>query len=143
MTREHAYKIREMLHKASASLADDDALEAIELFPVWQPDTDYAVDVRVRYGDKLYRVRQDHTSQEQYPPSINTASLYEEVVADQEAGTIDNPIEYNGNMKLFNGKYYTQYGVLYLCTRDTGNPVYNDLSALVGLYVEIVRRSDL
>ena len=33
---------------------------------------------------------------------------------------------------------YMQGGVLYKCTRDTGNPVYHDLSALVGIYVELV-----
>lgn len=78
MTREHAYKIREMLHKASASLADDDALEAIELFPVWQSDTDYAVDVRVRYGDKLYRCVQAHRSQTDWTPDA-TPALWTEV----------------------------------------------------------------
>ena len=40
-------------------------------------------------------------------------------------------------MALENGKYYIQDGVTYLCNRDTGNPVYNALSELVGLYVEI------
>ena len=29
-------------------------------------------------------------------------------------------------------------GVTYLCNRNTGNPVYHPLSALVGLYVEAV-----
>ena len=43
MTREHAYKLREMLHKASASLPDEDALEAVELFPLWGINTEYAV----------------------------------------------------------------------------------------------------
>jgi len=83
MTREHAYKIREMLHKASASLADDDALEAIELFAPWQPDTDYAVDVRVRYGDKLYRCVQAHTSQTDWTPDA-TPALWTEVAAPGE-----------------------------------------------------------
>lgn len=78
MTREHAYKLRQMLHKASASLADDDALEAIELFPVWQTDTDYAVDVRVRYADHLYRCVQAHTSQTDWTPSA-TPALWTEV----------------------------------------------------------------
>ena len=78
MTREHAYKIREMLHKASASLADDDALEAIELFAPWQSDTDYAVDVRVRYADKLYRCVQAHHSQTDWTPDA-TPALWTEV----------------------------------------------------------------
>lgn len=40
-------------------------------------------------------------------------------------------------MELLEGKYYTQGGVVYRCTRDTGQAVYQDLSALVGIYVEI------
>lgn len=36
------------------------------------------------------------------------------------------------------GKYYSQSGKTYLCNRDTGNPVYHPLSALVGLYVTVV-----
>lgn len=71
MTREHAYKLREMLHKASASLPDEDALEAVELFPVWGAGIDYAVDQRIRYEDKLYRCVQAHTSQSGWePPSV-------------------------------------------------------------------------
>ena len=35
-------------------------------------------------------------------------------------------------------KSNTQDGVTYLCNRNTGNPVYHPLSALVGLYVEAV-----
>lgn len=34
------------------------------------------------------------------------------------------------------GKYYTQDGIVYVCTRDTVNPVYNNLADLVGIYVE-------
>ena len=45
---------------------------------------------------------------------------------------------YDGNMALESGKYYTQSGMTYLCSRDTVNPVYNALSELVGLYVEVV-----
>ena len=33
-------------------------------------------------------------------------------------------------------KYYSQSGAVYLCTRDTLNPVYSALADLVGLYVE-------
>lgn len=78
MTREHAYKLRDLLHKASASLADDDALEAIELFAPWAADTDYAADVRVRYGDKLYRCVQAHKSQTDWTPDA-TPALWTEV----------------------------------------------------------------
>lgn len=76
-----------------------------------------------------------------YYPSMNTASLYVEVTpeyndAGEEMGTIENPIPYDGNMILEEGKYYSQDGVTYLC--NSGNPVYHALKDLVGLYVEVV-----
>lgn len=42
------------------------------------------------------------------------------------------------NEEMTEGLYYTQDGVTYLCNRNTGNPVYNALAELVGLYVETV-----
>lgn len=78
MTRKHAYKLRDMLHKASISLSDEDALEAVELFPKWATGIDYVVDQRIRYEDKLYRVVQAHTSQEGWEPPI-TPALWTEV----------------------------------------------------------------
>jgi hypothetical protein len=87
---------------------------------------------------KLWKLRQEHTSQALYAPGeTGTESLWEEV-CEQHDGTKYDPIPYNGNMALQNGKYYMQGGVLYKCTRDTGDPVYHDLSALVGIYVELV-----
>ena len=78
MTREHAYKLRELLHKASVSLTDEDALDGIELFPLWAAETAYAPGVRVRYGDKLYRCEQAHTSQTGWePPAV--PALWSEV----------------------------------------------------------------
>ena len=66
-----------------------------------------------------------------------TESLWERI-DEQHDGTKYDPIPYNGSMALENGKDYTQDGVLYLCNRDTGSPVYHPLSALVGLYVQAV-----
>ena len=78
MKREELLKIREMIEKASVSLADDDAANAVELFPVWQTDTAYALNVRVRYGDKLYKCVQAHTSQAEWTPDA-TPALWTEV----------------------------------------------------------------
>jgi len=73
MTREHALLLREMLHKASASLDDTDALSAVELFPFWKADTHYAKPVRVRDPEDgfLYRLIPDtHDSQSDWPPHL-------------------------------------------------------------------------
>lgn len=72
------------------------------------------------------------------PDAIEAIVSTTEEICEQHEGTKYDAIPYNGNMALEAGKYYTQDGVLYLCNRDTGNPVYHPLSALVGLYVEVV-----
>ena len=70
--------LRQKIVKASASLPDKDALDAMELFPMWQTGTAYTVGLRVRYGDKLYRCEQAHTSQADWTPDM-TPALWTEV----------------------------------------------------------------
>lgn len=93
----------------------------------------------VGYDGKLWRARQQHTVFEQYPPSLDTASLYE-VIEKEHTGEIDDPIPYTPPMEIFEGKYYTENGVGYRCTRDSGTALSHPLSALVGLYVEQVNQ---
>lgn len=122
----------------NTDLTNREALTLKELHPDWKDFVGKSLKTkfRVRYEGRLYRVRQDiSTVLANQPPSINTAALYEEI-NEGHAGTQDDPIPYNNNMELFSGKYYSQGGVTYRCTRNTGQPVYHDLSALVGLYVE-------
>lgn len=128
----------------SLELSTTEALQVQSWYPVLFETENYkegdtiVTGARVQYDGKLWEARQDHTIASIYAPSIDTASLWMEVVEDTaDLGTIDNPIPYEGNMALEVGKYYSQDGVLYLCTRDTGNPVYNALADLVGIYVEI------
>lgn len=73
ITRAKAYKLREMIVKASMSLSDEDALQAIELYPAWKTGTAYAVDERIRYNSTLYRCVQSHTSQDDWTPDITPA----------------------------------------------------------------------
>ena len=51
-----------------------------------------------------------------------------------EEGSLENPIVYEVGMVVYNGKYYKQNDVVYLCTRDSGNALYHDISALIGTY---------
>ena len=89
------------------------------------------------YDNTLYRVRQDISSVlDGQVPSLDTAALYEAIEV-EASGTADDPIAYVPPMEIYNGKYYTQGGVLYLCTRDSETALSHDLSALVGLYVEV------
>ena len=89
------------------------------------------------YNDKVWRSRQEHTVLEVYPPSMDTASLYE-VIEIIHTGEKDDPIPYTSPMEIEAGKYYTEDEVLYLCTRDSGVALTHALRDLVGIYVDIV-----
>ena len=115
---------------------DNTALRMVEFYPEWKPGQSCAAGFKVQRNGKLWKCRQDHTTQVGWEPE-NVASLWAEVNETHE-GTEDDPIPYSGNMALEKDKYYVQDWVVYLCIRDTVNPVYNDLTDLVGLYVEVV-----
>lgn len=120
------------------NLTDEESLEVKDLYPEWESKMGQQVNVgeKYRYDGRLWKVLQQHTVQEEWKPGEGTESLYTEVT-ESHAGTKEDPIPYNNNMELENGKYYSQDGVTYLCTRDTGIPVYNPLADLVGIYVEV------
>lgn len=121
-------------------LDDSEALKRKNYYPQWDDFIGKSLEVgfKVIYEGKLYKVRQKvETVLENQYPSINTAALYEEI-NESAAGTLEDPIPYNNNMELEEGKYYSQGGITYLCTRSTGQPVYHNLSDLVNLYVKKV-----
>lgn len=136
MIRSKLEKLRQLIIKASASLSDTDALEAVELFDEWKPDTDYERGDRRRYEGVLYKARQAHTSQEIYPPNIVPA-LWEVVAPEGKGDYPDNPIEYDQSMVLEQGKFYIENDVVYVCIRDSGVPLYTALANVVGNYVEV------
>ena len=73
ISKAYARQLRAMIEKASLSLTDEDALQAVELYPAWQTDTAYTVDERIRYNSTLYRCVQAHTSQADWTPDATPA----------------------------------------------------------------------
>lgn len=124
------------VNKILPRLDDATALTVKSLFPTWEAGKPYAFGNRIVYGDKLYKVITEHTSHVDWTPDVSH-SLFT-AIDESHAGTIDDPIPYGGNMALENGKYYVQDDVIYMCIRDTVNPVYHALADLVGQYTELV-----
>ena len=136
-----ARKLRPIIEQAMQSIDGNDALTARSMYPTFESIIGKTVKhgFKFTHGGKLWKTEQpEMTIQEHYVPGTGTESLYSEV-CESHAGTLEDPIPYNGNMALESGKYYSQDGKVYRGTRDTGNPVYNALSELVGLYVEEVQ----
>ena len=78
----HANKARRLkpyIEKAAVSLTDEDALEAVELFPQWAEGTEYEAGIRVRHNGTLYKCLQAHTSTENWNP-VDAVSLWTKVL---------------------------------------------------------------
>lgn len=138
---EQAQAIRKAMDKAAAVLTDEQAVDSIGIYPRWEELVDKAETVekgfRFRYVDKLYKVLQPkYTFTEVYIPGAGTESLFARVDVGH-AGTYEDPIPYEGNMEIYQGLYYSQNDVIYLCIRSSGQPLQHDLSVLVGNYVEV------
>ena len=115
---------------------DQTALRMVEFYPAWAAVVSYTTGFKAQHNGRLWRCRQAHTSQEGWEPE-NVPALWEELCETHDGSRYD-PIPYEGSMALASGLYYSQDGVVYLCSRDTVNPVYNPLRELVGLYVKEV-----
>ena len=142
MHRSEAMRYRKRIEDAVQSLSDREALEVKTLYPKWSDlaAKSYAaekVGFKFVHAGKLYKTRQEnHTFSTAWVPGEGTESIYERI-DEVHDGTKYDPIPYDGNMALETGKYYTQDGVTYICTRDTGNPVSHALKDLIGLYVDV------
>jgi hypothetical protein len=136
MRKSEALEYRRNIETAVQSLDDNTALRMLEFYPGWTTNTSYTIGYKIKYNGRLYKVLQAHTSQDGWKPDV-TPSLWTEICESHE-GTLEDPIPYNNNMILENGKYYNQDYEIYLCVRDTVNAVYHNLSELVGLYVKEV-----
>ena len=139
---EQASKIRVALDAACRVLSDELALVSVGIYPRWEELVEKSETVeqgfRFRYGEKLYKVLQPrYTFTDVNVPGAGTESLFARI-DETHSGTADDPIPYDGNMALEEGKHYSQGGVVYRCTWSTGIPVHHPLSELVGLYVEVV-----
>ena len=133
--------------KYSQTLSDEEALQAKSLYDEWQVlcEKSYvATDpgfkfVHTKDGTtELWKtIQPNYTFQSQYEPGEGTESLFTHIDEEHE-GTLEDPIPFKRNMELFEGKYYTENDVLYVCTRSSGIPLNYNLADIVGHFVEVV-----
>ena len=109
---ELAQKLRPYIEKAAISLSDEDAIEAVNLFPNWNANTDtYEKDARVNFEGILYKCLQTHIPQASWTP-ITAPSLWAKVLI-PDANVIpewEQPDSTNPYMKgdrvMFEGQIY-------------------------------------
>lgn len=135
LTEGEVYRLLISQQVNTLSVDDNTALRMKGFYPEWVAGVAYEVGFKVQRNGSLWRVLQAHTSQAGWEPE-NVASLWV-MINETHEGSIGDPIPYGGNMELHSDKYYIQDNVIYLCYRDTINPVYQPLKDL-GLYVKVI-----
>lgn len=108
---ELAHKLRPYIEKAAISLSDEDALEAVNLFPTWHENKTYNKDERINYNGVLYICLQSHISQDTWTPTA-APSLWAKVlipdpnnVPEWEQPDSTNPYM-KGDHVIFEGQEY-------------------------------------
>ena len=138
-------EVFQMMTKQTLNTLDIDdqtALRMVAYYPTWdelsaQGYTAEKSGFKFSHGEKLYKTKQENfTFQSQWVPGEGTESIFE-VIDEEHAGTLEDPIPYDQNMTVYNGKYYSEDGIVYLCTRDSGQPLHASCASLVGNYFEV------
>lgn len=130
-------QLKELVESQVESLTDEEAKKVPTLFPVWKDliGEYIELDKRVWYNNSLYKCILAHTSQVSWTPTAAT-NLWRNISEEaQEAdGSIEHPYTWEIGMTSYEGKYYTENNKLYLCTRDSIDPLNFSIADLINIY---------
>ncbi|WP_251612850.1 hypothetical protein [Senimuribacter intestinalis] len=137
----------ELLASVRHTLPDNKALTFKTMYPQWESIADGAeipAGNKCQHNDILWRCIKTHNKQENWEPSVNTASLWT-AINEEHSGTYDDPIPVPEPLTSFEyawGKHYIESDGIYLCNRQGGKEgdtyilAYKP-SQLVGQYFEV------
>lgn len=109
---EEARRFRAKVELLAQNITDEEADDNIDFFPNWEVGVEYKADFKIRYNGVMYKVLQDHTSQEDWTPDV-AVSLYvkchqqdpQDEFPPYEQPTAENPYM-KGDKVTFEGKHY-------------------------------------
>lgn len=143
ISKESAREQRNIIEDVVQALSDEKALIMVSYYPTWEECVEKGTiefdkpGFKFSHNGLLYScINPNPTFLSGWVPGEGTESLYTRI-DEAHAGTEDDPIPYSGNMILFDGLYYEQDGVVYICFRDSGIAIHNALADLVGHYVQV------
>ena len=106
-----AEQLRLELNEIIEEMTDEEAVERPILFPTWKSGKEYTINERIRYGGRIFKVLQSHTSQEDWTPS-RAPSLFAEILTSEtgEPQEWQQPSSTNpyltGDKVIYNGQIY-------------------------------------
>lgn len=114
MTRSEAENIIAALVRLREAATDEQALNVPVLYPAWRSGAEYITGARVLHGGTLYKVLQDHISQETWAPE-KTPSLFARVLIPGGVPAWEQPDSTNAYMK---GDKVTHHGKTWVSDVD-------------------------
>lgn len=104
------------------TLSDEQALSVPLVFEEWEIGVEYKIGKRILYGEVLYKVLQNHTSQETWTPDSAT-SLFARLLAETTDGSVPEWQQPTGSTDAYMTGDRVKYNdKIYECTSD--NNVY-------------------
>lgn len=83
MTKEQARQMRKLLEKQTDSMTDEEILNYPNFVEKWESGKSYTTGKRLKYNGTIYKVLQDHTSQDDWTPDA-APSLFAKVLIPDE-----------------------------------------------------------
>lgn len=79
MTREQARQFRKLLESQTEAMSDEEIIEYPSFVEKWKSGKSYSVGKRLEHNGTIYKVLQDHTSQDDWTPDA-APSLFAKVL---------------------------------------------------------------
>lgn len=83
MTKEQARQLRKLLEKQTDSMSDEEIINYPDFVEKWKTGKSYITGKRLDYNGIIYKVLQNHTSQDDWTPDVSP-SLYAKVLIPDE-----------------------------------------------------------
>ena len=109
---EDAVAVRSALDIMLATVPDENVKNVAILFPLWKENTEYVVNQRVRYINKVYKVLQNHTSQTDWTPD-RAVCLFACLLIDEENGEILDWVQPDSTNAYMTGDKVKYEGLIY------------------------------
>lgn len=120
MTRTEAKAVIAALVTLRESATDEQALSVPTLYPAWRSGVRYAAGQRVIFYGVLYKVLQDHTSQDDWTPDAASSLFAQVLIAD--ANVIPEWVQPDSTNAYAKGDKVTHNGKTWVS--DYGNNVW-------------------
>ena len=116
MTRSEAQAFINALLVLRTKAADEQAIDAVAVYPTWREGVAYVTGERVRYNEILYKVLQDHTSQTTWTPESAPSLFAKVLISDPE--TIPEWTQPDSTNPYQTGDKVTHNGATWISTID-------------------------